>query len=334
MLKIHKNDETRSPDDGPESSEMLQRLGHHRCGGSRYKGVVPQPNGRWGAQIYVNGQRFWLGTYRDQDEAAKAYDIAALCFRGRGFVALNFQRNGAGTFGGSGDTDADIEAEFLQSHPKEGIVDMLRAQTYHEELQQMMKQKFDRLEEASCLLQPSSGQAARKILFQKMLTPSDVGKQNRLVIPKRHAEKYFPLKLITNKSEEFVGGHNSKTIKSVDNNSSGRAKVRPEKALIFQEVDGGGRLWRFRLAYWNRSRSYAITRGWSRFLKEKNLKAGDKVSFEQSTGRDERLYIHYYKPAVRVFQERQAAPPIMRLFGKDIALGGGGLGGGVGAPWL
>ncbi|KAL2554240.1 B3 domain-containing protein [Forsythia ovata] len=30
-------------------------------------------------------------------------------------------------------------------------------------------------------------------LFEKPLTPSDVGKLNRLVIPKQHAENYFPL---------------------------------------------------------------------------------------------------------------------------------------------
>ncbi|KAF2580619.1 hypothetical protein F2Q70_00008037 [Brassica cretica] len=30
-------------------------------------------------------------------------------------------------------------------------------------------------------------------MFDKVLTPSDVGKLNRLVIPKQHAENYFPL---------------------------------------------------------------------------------------------------------------------------------------------
>ena len=49
---------------------------------SRYKGVVPQPNGRWGAQIYERHARVWLGTFADEaagflgggkgDTAAKA----------------------------------------------------------------------------------------------------------------------------------------------------------------------------------------------------------------------------------------------------------------------
>ncbi|KAG8050601.1 hypothetical protein GUJ93_ZPchr0009g2319 [Zizania palustris] len=34
----------------------------------------------------------------------------------------------------------------------------------------------------------------REHLFEKPLTPSDVGKLNRLVIPKQHAERYFPLR--------------------------------------------------------------------------------------------------------------------------------------------
>jgi hypothetical protein len=31
-------------------------------------------------------------------------------------------------------------------------------------------------------------------MFDKVLTPSDVGKLNRVVIPKQHAESYFPLR--------------------------------------------------------------------------------------------------------------------------------------------
>lgn len=33
----------------------------------------------------------------------------------------------------------------------------------------------------------------REPMFSKVLTPSDVGKLNRLVIPKQQAERYFPL---------------------------------------------------------------------------------------------------------------------------------------------
>ena len=103
-------------------------------------------------------------------------------------------------------------------------------------------------------------------MFDKVVTPSDVGKLNRLVIPKQHAEKYFPLDSSTN-----------------------------EKGLLLNFEDRNGKMWRFRYSYWNSSQSYVMTKGWSRFVKEKKLDAGDIVSFHR--GRAElyrhRLYIDW-----------------------------------------
>uniref|UniRef100_J3M0P9 TF-B3 domain-containing protein n=1 Tax=Oryza brachyantha TaxID=4533 RepID=J3M0P9_ORYBR len=73
-------------------------------------------------------------------------------------------------------------------------------------------------------------------MFDKVVTPSDVGKLNRLVIPKQHAEKYFPLDSAAN-----------------------------EKGLLLSFEDRTGKLWRFRYSYWNSSQSYVMTKGWSRF---------------------------------------------------------------------
>ncbi|KAJ8899133.1 hypothetical protein K2173_010627 [Erythroxylum novogranatense] len=96
-------------------------------------------------------------------------------------------------------------------------------------------------------------------MFEKPLTPSDVGKLNRLVIPKQHAERYFPL-----------NGDSS------------------ESGLLLSFEDESGKCWRFRYSYWNSSQSYVLTKGWSRYVKEKQLEAGDVVLF----GRDgDRLFI-------------------------------------------
>jgi hypothetical protein len=92
-------------------------------------------------------------------------------------------------------------------------------------------------------------------MFDKVLTPSDVGKLNRLVIPKQHAEKYFPLNAAAN-----------------------------VKGLLLNFKDRAGKLWRFRYSYWNSSQSYVMTKGWSRFVKEKRLDAGDTVSFYRGAG--------------------------------------------------
>ncbi|XP_078163425.1 B3 domain-containing protein Os02g0683500-like [Carex rostrata] len=107
---------------------------------------------------------------------------------------------------------------------------------------------------------------AKEHMFDKVVTPSDVGKLNRLVIPKQHAEKYFPL-----------------------DPTSG------DKGLLLSFEDRTGKPWRFRYSYWNSSQSYVMTKGWSRFVKEKRLDAGDTVSFGRGAGEQarERLFIDW-----------------------------------------
>ncbi|KAJ4876657.1 B3 domain-containing transcription factor NGA4 [Raphanus sativus] len=93
-------------------------------------------------------------------------------------------------------------------------------------------------------------------MFDKVLTPSDVGKLNRLVIPKHHAESYFPL----------------------EDNQNGTV-------LEFQ--DRNGKMWRFRYLFWSSSQSYVMTKGWIRFVKDKNLENGDTISFHRGYVEDE-----------------------------------------------
>ncbi|XP_010559163.1 PREDICTED: B3 domain-containing transcription factor NGA1-like [Tarenaya hassleriana] len=101
----------------------------------------------------------------------------------------------------------------------------------------------------------SSSNIEKEHMFDKVVTPSDVGKLNRLVIPKQHAERYFPL----------------------DSSSN-------EKGSLLNFEDRTGKSWRFRYSYWNSSQSYVMTKGWSRFVKDKKLDAGDTVSFQRGVG--------------------------------------------------
>ncbi|XP_044467971.1 AP2/ERF and B3 domain-containing transcription factor RAV1-like [Mangifera indica] len=209
---------------------------------SRYKGVVPQPNGRWGAQIYEKHQRVWLGTFTEEEEAARVYDIAAVRFRGHNAIT---------NFNVSFDNDEDYHMEklFLSSHSKAEIVDMLRKHTYKEELEESKQNHawhgtgFNR----------DPFEETRDLLFEKMVTPSDVGKLNRMVIPKQQAEKHFPL------NTEVAS-----------------------KGVLMNFEDNSGTIWRLRYCYWSSSQSYVLTKGWSRFVKEKSLKAGDFVCFWRS----------------------------------------------------
>ena len=266
-----------------------------RLPSSKYKGVVPQPNGRWGAQIYDKHQRVWLGTFDEEEQAAKAYDIAAQRFRGHDAIT-NFKLS----LEAAGDDDV-TESYFLSSHSKDEIVDMLRKHSYAYELEQT---KY-----TICGFHGGAGAAGKRVrggddqalanreyLFEKVVTPSDVGKLNRMVIPKQQAERYFPL-----------------------------PAENAAKGVVLNFEDDMGKVWRFRYCYWSSSQSYVLTKGWTRFVKEKSLKAGDRVSFHRS---DNKLFIDWRQrngsgfvgvPDHKVNPSKSVeAVRLVRLFGVNI----------------
>lgn len=57
---------------------------------SRFLGVYPSLS-KWQATIGVNYKRIYLGTYQTQEEAAKAYDVAAEKYFGE-YANLNFKK--------------------------------------------------------------------------------------------------------------------------------------------------------------------------------------------------------------------------------------------------
>ncbi|XVE61435.1 hypothetical protein DITRI_Ditri06bG0039800 [Diplodiscus trichospermus] len=145
----------------------------------------------------------------------------------------------------------------------------------------------------------------REPMFEKPLTPSDVGKLNRLVIPKQHAEKYFPL-----------GGDSG------------------DKGLLLSFEDESGKCWRFRYSYWNSSQSYVLTKGWSRYVKEKHLDAGDIILFKRHRTDGDKLFIGWRRRGAAVAVTTAAVDGGNTMMGNNIGGGsGGGCGGGSKDGW-
>lgn len=151
-------------------------------------------------------------------------------------------------------------------------------------LNQEEDEELEDLEEQVPTTEPGNDVTAvqlveREPMFEKPLTPSDVGKLNRLVIPKQHAERHFPL-----------GGGDT-----------------VEKGFLLSFEDELGKFWRFRYSYWNSSQSYVLTKGWSRFVKEKRLDAGDVVLFMRHRTDGGRLFIGWRRRAAPVHDSEVAA---------------------------
>ena len=228
----------------PATSSKAQRQhGPGPSSSSRYKGVVPQQNGHWGAQIYANHQRIWLGTFKTEEAAASAYNSAALKLR---------PPNTGKKF--------EPEIAFQALYTVDQVLNMIKNGSYQTKFGEFLASKS--MAQVGCSQTDPNDKSKQEgylsqELFRKELTPSDVGKLNRLVIPKRYALEYFP-KIDANLDEV------------------GEGEVGDIELTFY---DQSMRKWNFRYCYWKSSQSFVFTRGWNKFVKEKALEAKDIVVF-------------------------------------------------------
>lgn len=177
-----------------------------------------------------------------------AYDSAALKLR-NGSGNSNFDCNFLWT-------DVTFhELSFQRWFTKEAVLNMIRDGSYPSKLANYIHfQK--RTEQEVQLLRSLDGGGGLfgKILFQKALTPSDVGKLNRLVIPKKAALEFFPRGPMGEKGQD--------------------AEI---SELTF--YDSSMRMWKFRYCYWKSSQSFVFTRGWNKFVSAHNLHPQDVLTF-------------------------------------------------------
>jgi hypothetical protein len=72
-------------------SQNMQNRRKKKNTTSQYRSVWKVKNGKYESQIYHQGKKIWLGWFDSEVDAARAYDRAALKFRGE-FARLNFPR--------------------------------------------------------------------------------------------------------------------------------------------------------------------------------------------------------------------------------------------------
>ncbi|XP_022147536.1 ethylene-responsive transcription factor ERF017 [Momordica charantia] len=98
---------------------------------SRYKGVRRRKWGKWVSEIRLpnSRERIWLGSYDSAEKAARAFDAALFCLRGRS-ARFNFPDNPPDIPGASLLSRAEIQsaaAEFANSEPQPSSEDSASA---------------------------------------------------------------------------------------------------------------------------------------------------------------------------------------------------------------
>ncbi|EEF30029.1 AP2/ERF and B3 domain-containing transcription factor At1g51120 [Ricinus communis] len=214
-----------------------------RGSSSKFRGVILLRSGKWGARIAYKYKAYWLGTYDIEEEAAIAYDRAAIKLQ-RSDAPLNFPMP----------IYTVQETKFQGQYSNEEILDMIKDKTY-------LSKYANYLANQSLVREFAYEQGITyRMLFRKELTQTDVTHIKGFHIPKDHAIEYFPPLVGANSG---IGHENGNNNKSID--------------LIF--YDKHCRPWTFRYSYWKSTQTYVFTKGWRHFLKMNDLRTKDSVFF-------------------------------------------------------
>ncbi|XP_020585902.1 AP2/ERF and B3 domain-containing transcription factor At1g51120-like [Phalaenopsis equestris] len=209
---------------------------------SKYEGVIPQRDYRWGAQIFFDHQCISVGTFSTEIAAARAHDSASLKFYGE-----NFNRNFLLT-------KLTIHERHFQDHfSREVILDMIRNGSYEPKFIEFVRMFYPEFDDSGSVALPDASDSFNgvfvKEMFRVVLTSSDVERPGILTLPAEQAVQYFP-PLTSETQHEFL-----------------------------QFYDRWQRLWVFQYCYSGSAGSYVLAGGWDSFLIDMQLEVNDVVVF-------------------------------------------------------
>ncbi|XP_021813552.1 AP2/ERF and B3 domain-containing transcription factor At1g51120-like [Prunus avium] len=147
---------------------------------SRFKGVSLLKSGNWGARISYMYKPYWLGAYQMEEEAAIAYDRAAVKLQ-RGDTPLNFHWS----------KYSAEESIFQSQYSTEEILSMLKDKTYSSKLMNFLSSHSSGLGTQTTTFMNEQG-ISYHLLFQKELTHRDVT-HKCFLIPREFSFQYLPL---------------------------------------------------------------------------------------------------------------------------------------------
>ncbi|GAB2267505.1 hypothetical protein Dimus_002486 [Dionaea muscipula] len=102
-------------------ADQDQALAAAEADQSRYKGVRKRRWGKWVSEIRLpnSRERIWLGSYDSAEKAARAFDAAQFCLRGRS-ARFNFPDNPPDIPGGTAMSPAEIQTAASRYANMEG----------------------------------------------------------------------------------------------------------------------------------------------------------------------------------------------------------------------
>ncbi|XP_065857405.1 AP2/ERF and B3 domain-containing transcription factor At1g50680-like [Euphorbia lathyris] len=214
---------------------------------SKFRGVIWLRSGKWGARIAYKYKAYWLGTYDMEEEAAMAYDRAAIKLQ-RSHTPLNFHMA----------IYTVQETKFQGQYSNEEILEMIKDKTYITKFTSFLSNQSSVRELNTSNPSHRCGGISYQLLFRKELTQTDVTHIKGFHIPKEYAMQHFPP----------LAGVNSETTEGGEKKSL---------ELIF--YDKHCRPWTFRYSYWKSTQTFVFTKGWRHFLRMNSLKPKDSVFF-------------------------------------------------------